>query len=458
LISIFLLLTVEHMSIIRDRIQEVIIVGTGPSGATAALELVRRGKKVLMIEAGKEHSLGLGIFHTYKDLYDKHLLFSRSKEGIIVDRALTLGGSSAVFNGNAFKPTKSFQKTLGMNLEGTVQETIDELKLAPFPETFMEGWNGTRRLVEAADSLGLNVVPQLKFIDPSRCNPKCDSCMSGCAINARWTARDYVRKAMAWPNGADLVLNTTVEEILVDKDTNKAIGVRISGNKNVPEKLYADMVILAAGGMGTPVILQKSGIEDAGKSFFMDPMDVTVGFTKDKGPWKGMTFTHACEDFEASDHFLLGNVNGHGAWLSQLIRGKTFFKNIIKYNKSRHHTMGMFTKIADESHGSIDINGRMSKPMSDNDLKNMKKGDDLCKKILIKAGCEPDSISVSTMIGGHPGGTAALDVVVDNNLETFKIKKLYVCDTSIFPRSPGSPPVLTLIAMVKKWARALDIT
>lgn len=98
------------MSITRDRKQEVIIVGTGPSGATAALELVRRGKKVLMIETGKEHSLGLGIFHTYKNLYDKHLIFSRSKEGIIVDRALTLGGSSAVFSGNAFRPTKSFQK------------------------------------------------------------------------------------------------------------------------------------------------------------------------------------------------------------------------------------------------------------------------------------------------------------------------------------------------------------
>lgn len=171
-----------------------------------------------------------------------------------------------------------------MNLESTVQETIDELKLAPFPEAFMEGWNGTRRLVEAAGSLGLNLVPQLKFIDPSRCNPKCDSCMSGCSINARWTARDYVRKAMAWPNGVDLILNTTVEEILVDK--NRAIGVRISGNKNVPEKLYADMVVLAAGGMGTPVILQKSGIEEAGKSFFMDPMNVTVGFTKKKGRGK----------------------------------------------------------------------------------------------------------------------------------------------------------------------------
>lgn len=441
----------------RDRKQEVIIVGTGPSGATAALELVKRGKKVLMIETGIEDQLGRGIFHTYKNLYDKHLFFSRSKEGIIIDRALTLGGSSAVFSGNAFRPTKSFQDDLGLDLEPTIQETIDELKLAPFPNEFMKGWNGTRRLVEAADTLGINFLPQLKFIDPSRCNPKCDSCMSGCSINARWTARDYVRKAMAWPNGIDLIMNTTVEEVLMDKDKKRAIGVRVSGNKDIPEKLYADTVILAAGGMGSPTILQKSGIEEAGKSFFMDPMDVVVGFTKEKGPWKSMTFTHACEEFEESDHFMIGNVKGEGAWLSQMIRIKPFFKNILKFQKRGLYSMGMFTKIADENKGWIDAKGRMSKPMTDNDMKNMKKGDDLCTRILIEAGCEPDTISISTMIGGHPGGTAAIGTVVDQNFESLKIKNLYVCDTSVFPRSPGSPPVLTLIAMVKKWARELDV-
>jgi len=445
------------MAKVRDRRQEIIVVGTGPSGATAALELAKMGKSVLMIEIGKEDPVGLGVLNTYKNLYDKHLIFSRSREGVIVDRSLTLGGSSAVFSGNAFKPSKSFQKNLGMNLEKTVQETIDELNLAPFPDEFMKGWNGTLRLVEAADSLGVNLNPQLKFIDPEKCNPKCDSCMSGCSINARWTARDYVRKAMAWPNGADLITEASVEEVLVDTKSSKAIGVRIkSPHKHIPEKIYADKIILAAGGMGSPVILQKSGIKEAGKSFFMDPMDVLVGYTKNPGPWKGMTFTHACSDYESSDHFMIGNAQGAGAWLGQLARGKTFLKNAGKFAKKDSHTMGMFTKIADENKGSIDSKGRMSKPMTDKDLKNMKKGDDLNRKILIKAGCDPDSISISTMVGGHPGGTAAIGDVVKENFETRKIKDLYVCDTSIFPKSPGSPPVLTLIAMVKKWVRDMN--
>ncbi len=441
------------MARVKNRKQDVIVVGTGPAGATAALEMVRKGRKVLMIETGRDDPVGRGLFHTFHNLYDKHLIFSRSKEGILIDRALTLGGSSAVFSGNAFRPTASFQSDIGMDLEDMVEETIEELNLAPFPDTFMEGWNGTRQIVEAASALNIDLKPQLKFIDPTRCNPKCDSCMSGCAINARWTARDYVRKAMAWPGGADLVMETTVEQVFSD-DSGKAVGVIVKG-KGTPDKLFADTVILAAGGMSTPVILQKSGVDAAGKAFFMDPMDVAVGFTQEPGPWRAMTFTHACEDFVESDKFLIGNVKGSGAWLSQLLRGKTFFNNVLRFKSKGLYALGMFTKVADETQGRIYANGKISKSMTAEDEKHMARGDELCREILLKAGCIPHTISVSRLIGGHPGGTAAMGGVVDDNLEVKGLPHCYVCDTSVFPRSPGVPPVLTLIAMVKKWARTL---
>jgi choline dehydrogenase-like flavoprotein len=438
----------------RNREQEVIVVGTGPSGATAALELSRRGKRVLMIELGKDHPVGRGALYTFRHLYDKHLVFSRSREGVIVDRALTLGGSSAVFAGNAFRPSKAFQDTLGIDLEPTVDETIAELKLAPFPDDFMSGWSGTQRLVEASDQLGASLAPQMKFIDPTRCHPKCDSCMFGCAINARWTARDYVRKAMAWPNGADLITETRVEKVLIDQ--GRAIGVQVRG-RDIPSRLFADTVVLAAGGMGTPIILKRSGIEEAGRSFFMDPMDVLVGYTREKGPHRGMTFTHACVDRVESDGFMIGNTLGKGAYLSQMLRGRSLIRSLSKFFKRKAYTLGMFTKIADENIGSIDARGRMSKPMTAEDRQKMQKGDDLCRRILVKAGCDPATISTSTLVGGHPGGTAAMGVVVDDNFETRKIKNLFVCDTSVFPRSPGAPPVLTLISMVKRWAREVDV-
>jgi choline dehydrogenase-like flavoprotein len=43
--------------------------------------------------------------------------------------------------------------------------------------------------------------------------------------------------------------------------------------------VHADRVILAAGGIGTPMILQRSNLEEAGSHFFTDPMSIVVGVT-----------------------------------------------------------------------------------------------------------------------------------------------------------------------------------
>ncbi len=56
--------------------------------------------------------------------------------------------------------------------------------------------------------------------------------------------------------------------------------------------------------------------------------------------------------------------------------------------------------------------------------------------------------------GGHPGGTCAIGTVVDNNLKT-SVNNFYICDNSIMPISGGVPPVLTLIALGKKFARTM---
>ena len=58
------------------------------------------------------------------------------------------------------------------------------------------------------------------------------------------------------------------------------------------------------------------------------------------------------------------------------------------------------------------------------------------------------------MEGAHPGGTAAVGVVVDSNLQT-KIDNLFVCDASVLPTAPGLPPILTIVALSKRLAKLL---
>ena len=114
------------------------------------------------------------------------------------------------------------------------------------------------------------------------------------------------------------------------------------------------------------------------------------------------------------------------------------------------NVLGLFVKIGDSSQGYVTVDGRISKPMIKEDNARMEKGTDLCKQILLEAGVDPSSIGIVDRIGGHPGGTAPIGECVDENLET-ETKGLHICDASVFPRSPGVPPVLTIIALAKRF-------
>jgi len=115
--------------------------------------------------------------------------------------------------------------------------------------------------------------------------------------------------------------------------------------------------------------------------------------------------------------------------------------------------IGMFTKIADSPEGRVYPDGKMSKPLSVEDKEKNEAATKLAKEILIGAGVIPESILVAENIGGHPGGTAAMGNVVDEHLQVKGTKNLFVCDASVFPKSPGRPPTLMILALGRYFAQ-----
>ena len=85
----------------------------------------------------------------------------------------------------------------------------------------------------------------------------------------------------------------------------------------------------------------------------------------------------------------------------------------------------------------------------------IKEGYDKAIKILLKLGVLPESIVATSLKGAHPGGTAAIGEVVNNDFET-EIKGVYVCDASLIPEAPGRPPILTIVAIAKKVAKIVN--
>jgi choline dehydrogenase-like flavoprotein len=86
---------------------DVVVVGSGPGGASVAQDLAKHGKKVVILERGKSYKRVGSTLTTLFMIDRQSLLFP--KEGVRVGRALTTGGSSVIY---AATNTKSILASL----------------------------------------------------------------------------------------------------------------------------------------------------------------------------------------------------------------------------------------------------------------------------------------------------------------------------------------------------------
>ena len=422
---------------------DVVVVGSGAGGASVARDLALRGKKVLVLERGRDHRR-IGNSLAAAMMSDRHgFLFS--EEGTSVFRALTTGGSTVVFCGTAVPPPDWIGERYGIDLTGFVEEARRDIGIKPLPDRLIG--TAARRIMDAARDLGFEWNPIDKFIDPDKCDLKCPHCMLGCTKGAKWTARDYVQDAV--DAGATLMNRALVEEVITEN--GRAAGVRaVTPRGRVT--VSARATVLCAGGMGTPVILQRAGIANAGQGFFGDPLIVTYGVHDGPGSWRDIPMSAGTVEL-APEGILMTDLAD--PWATYLLN--TYWKgwrNLPRFLKYRR-AIGIMTKVRDGLDGRVKPDGTISKPITDNERVKLDKGAGLAEKILTRAGADPDSIFSTPVRAAHPGGTARIGDVVSTDLET-GIKNLYVCDTSIIPEPWGLPPVWTVIAFGKRLARTLE--
>ncbi|MDD4910199.1 MAG: GMC family oxidoreductase [Candidatus Omnitrophica bacterium] len=418
---------------------DIVIVGSGVAGSTLARELAKNGRKVLVVEKGPDlarKKFG-SQFYAAVNLYDRLGLLSRSRQGVFFYRSIAVGGTSLVSCGNGVRGLEAEFKNLGMDLTQEFLEAEKELAVTPVPDRFIG--RGTKRIMDAADKLGFKMMPMPKIIDFRKC-VSCGNCVLGCRTTARWSALTYLKEAR--DNGASLLAGADITKVLVSE--GRAAGVEGRGRAGRKIEIRANTVILAAGGIGTPVILQNSGIE-AGRKLFLDLFNVTIGLTKDTGMDKEVTMAAV----NIQDGFLLSPfIDCALAYVSV-----SPFRHILKF-RHRDRMLGIMTKIDDDPQGGVRKDGVVEKTLTPADLSKLNKGAEISGRILLEAGCLPRTIAVTKVRGAHPGGTAAIDEVVDRELET-RIKRLFVCDASVLPKSPGVPPILTIIALAKRFAKRL---
>ncbi len=405
----------------------IIIVGSGAGGATVAKELALAGLPVTLIEKGPL-LITQQAFTAY-DARDNDLELLKTTCG---------GGSTMVSVGNGVRVLQEELKSLGIDISIELAEAEQELKVNPLPDSHLG--KGTKLLMEAAYNLDLPIQSMPKFIRPSECIP-CGKCSFGCPRNAKWTAMDFINEAKE--AGAQIFFNTGLEKIIIEKGKLKGVNIRrnfqdttiLNSSDQTSQYIKTDLVILAAGAIETPRILQKSGIK-AGNNLFMDTFVTVGGILKDIEFYEEVMMATLVpfDNFILAPHFstfLLEKLKNYGA------QGKDI--------------LGIMVKIKDENSGQVTPE-KVFKQNTLQDVRFLAEGSAVAGSILSEAGVKPSTIISTHPRGAHPGGTAPIGKIVDENLET-SVKGLFLSDASVLPFAPGAPPILTIIALAKRLAQ-----
>jgi choline dehydrogenase-like flavoprotein len=408
--------------------------------------LARAGEPVLILERGRDWRSN-PLYGTYPGalLYaDKHALLFTS-DGLNVIRPLMLGGATSMYCGCAAPPAPWWHDRLGIDLGGYAREAAEELRVAPLPPD-LRGKASTR-IAESAGELGMSWHPQDKFMQPSRAtNFNCGAkCMLGCRCGAKWNAAEWIDDAtMA---GAELW--TGAEARRVRFSGGKVASVQVARHGRTIE-VEAGRVIVAAGGIGSAVLLRRSGLDGAGRGMTMDTTAMVYGHAPFEGLGHEPPMTWSWPDDELG--VLYSTLIDPWLMYPLIMMTKGPFYPLTWHRWGR--TLGVMIKLKDEISGQIDEKGRIEKGLTAGDQSRLSRASEVARSILLEAGCKPGTLFTTPLRGTHPASTVRIGDMVDRNLQT-EIDGLYVCDASVFPEALCRPTVLTIIALGRRLAESL---
>ena len=425
---------------------DVIVVGSGPGGATVAREMSRRGKKVLLCERGGNwkalgNTLSMAMLMQWVPL-----IFS--KQANVVMAASNYGGASVISCGAAVAPPRKVFDKVGIDLTAEAEEARSEMWIDVLPDELVGKTNF--RLLEAANDLGYHWTKTERFVDSNRCVPGCSDCMLGCPRGAKWSARIYGDDALR--HGADIVFNTRITDVI--KENGKAVGV--SGTRWGRQVTFYGKKIVLSSGVGNVRILRRAGLSEAGRSFAVDWLQFIGGVIPGMNTVREQPMAVGTLEHYESDGIIILPVFPNWAMLGAMLPLKGI--SAIPWIKNAFSYTGIMVKIQDELHGEIYPDNLLytcSKEPTAQDKKRLQKGVDIIRKVLLKAGAPSESIMELAPSGAHPSASCRIGEVVDKNLQT-RLENLYCCDASVVPESLGLPVVWTAVSLGKRLSKHLD--
>jgi cholesterol oxidase len=267
---------------------DVAIIGSGFGGSVAALRLVEKGYKVVVIEAGSRYndeefaktSFQLKKFLFFPRLGLKGIQRIDLLRNVMVMSGAGVGGGSLVYANTLYRPPVAFFKTGSWSemadWQSVLEPYFDQAERMLGVETNPFFSPSDAALKKVAEDMGVGDTfrmtpvgvhfgeagktvadPYFGGAGPARTGCiNCGECMTGCRHGAKNTlVKNYLYLAEA--NGAKVIAERTVTDI-EEQDGGYKIRMRKSSGSGMgSQSIRAKQVIVAAGALGTAKLLQR---------------------------------------------------------------------------------------------------------------------------------------------------------------------------------------------------------
>jgi GMC oxidoreductase len=495
------------------------VIGSGAGGGVVAAELAAAGKRVVVLEAGSGRQAGdfdQTELTAMRTLFLERGLAASRDQAIALLAGAALGGGTTVNwqtslalpdevrhewaerSGCAFFGQESFSRSLAAVLgrlgAGTAENVVNANNAV------------LRRGCEALGYRWQEVARNSRGCDP----PQCGYCTFGCRHGGKQTS------ATAYLHDAQRLGDT---EILAGCRARRVVwrhgrvmGVEAAATTaaggEAAVEVRAPVVVVAAGGIHSPALLLRSGLElpAVGRHLHLHPSSGVAGtFPGRIEPWSGPPQTVLCDEFAdcgGGYGFRLETAPAHPGLLA-LATPWCGARDHRREMRASARKCALVVLVRDRTAGRVRA-GRDGRPVVEYrpgraELQLLRAGVAAASRVLLAAGARQllalnhrrlglrhaggpaaaagaaDAVldayfaqvarsrfarNWSTLFSAHQMGTCRMgsdrrSAVCDEAGEVFGVRGLFVADASAFPASSGVNPMITVMALAHHTAQAI---
>jgi choline dehydrogenase-like flavoprotein len=472
---------------------DVVIVGSGAGGATAAAAMAEAGVDVVVLEEGGYHpteSFQTGMGHALRTLYrDGGGGTAIGSPPILFSEGRCVGGSTVVNGGMSFRtPDRVLRRwsQAGLSrqeLEPYFAEVERQLHVAEQdPETI---GRDSQLLKAGADAKGWHIIANTR--NQIHCAGS-NNCTLGCPTGAKQSMLvTNIPRAVA--HGARIVADCRVDRVIRRGHTATGVqGHMVSDGRRHRVSVRAPVVIVAGGAIQTPALLARSGFRSPqlGRNLTMHPNAKLVAlFDEPVRGWQGVHQAYQVREF-MDEGILITAVNlppGLVA-MSQSEYGSALGELMREYD----HVVTAGCLVEDTTTGVVrnlpGLGPQVFYQITDRDAERIVRGIALTAELMFAAGATrilaplrgmpdlhgPDDV---VRLTEHPVPKRALDLFTVHLMGTARMSNdprrgvvsgfgefhgargLFVADASLFPGPVGLNPMETIVALVTRNTRWL---